>query len=80
MPKPLIDIMTREQRHAFVRLQYAAGVLADPDATPRERRSHLVSFYRAYRELARVTPSRNLRASLDGLTAFMDNLYGPTTD
>jgi hypothetical protein len=48
----LADVMTRDQRHAFMRMQHAAQMLQDPDGTLRERRSALVSFYRGFRALA----------------------------
>lgn len=64
------DIMTRGQRHAFMRIQHAAQVLADPDATPRERRSAFVSFYRGFRALSMEYRDPALKAAVRGLDAF----------
>lgn len=47
-------MMTRPQRHAYMRMARAAQVLSDPDATTREQASARVSFYRGFRALAQA--------------------------
>ena len=64
------DVMTRGQRHAFMRIQHASQVLADPDATPRERRSAFVSFYRGFRALSQEYRDPAILASARALDAF----------
>lgn len=44
--------MSRDQRHAYMRIQMACQTLNDPDAMPRELASARVSFYRGFRALA----------------------------
>jgi hypothetical protein len=81
--KPLVDVLSRDQRHAFVRMQHACQVLADPDAMPRERRSAWVSLFRGFRALERaVPPNRALRQAVDGLSGFVGKVVSdePTTD
>lgn len=80
---PLIDVLSRDQRHAFVRMQHACQVLADPDAMPRERRSAWVSFFRGFRALERsVPPNRALRTALSGLDGFIGKVVsgGPEAE
>lgn len=73
--RPLLDILSRDQRHALLRMQFACGQLSDPDATVRDRRSAWVTFYRGFRELERVSPpNRGLQTALDGLSAFVGSL------
>lgn len=79
---PLVSLLSRDQRHAFVRMQHACQVLADPDALPRERRSAWVSLFRAWRALERaVPPNRALRTAVTGLDAFIGKVVegGPET-
>lgn len=67
----LADVMTRDQRFAFKRMQMACQMLQDPDATTRERRSALVSFYRGFRALGEAYNDPALRSALRPLDAFV---------
>jgi hypothetical protein len=69
--------MTRDQRHAFMRIQHAAQALQDPDATLRERRSALVSFYRGFRALANAYNDPALRSALRPLDVFVGKQVQP---